>query len=74
MNTQRAKDIAESAAMAYVTYEGVPIYIQHVNEDKETARIFRSEILNLSRKCCFLIYKSIFEKRSADQSRPFMFL
>ncbi|MGG3113214.1 H-type small acid-soluble spore protein [Bacillus velezensis] len=40
MNTQRAKDISESAAMAYVTYEGVPIYIQHVNEDKETARIF----------------------------------
>lgn len=40
MNKQRAKEIAESAEMANVTYNGVPIYIQHVDEDHGMARIF----------------------------------
>ncbi|NGQ96148.1 small acid-soluble spore protein H [Brevibacillus sp. SYP-B805] len=40
MNTQRAKEIAASPVMANVTYEGVPIYIQHVDEKNETARIY----------------------------------
>jgi len=40
MNKQRAKEIAESPVMARVTFNGVPIYIQHVDEEKETARIF----------------------------------
>jgi len=40
MNIQRAKEIAASPEMAHVTYNGVPIYIQHVNDEKETARIF----------------------------------
>lgn len=40
MNTQRAQEIAESPVMAHVTYQGVPIYIQHVNHDTETARIY----------------------------------
>ncbi|MBU9714020.1 H-type small acid-soluble spore protein [Bacillus tamaricis] len=26
--------------MANVTYKGTPVYIQHVNNDSETARIF----------------------------------
>jgi small acid-soluble spore protein H (minor) len=26
--------------MAHVTYNGIPIYIQHVDEQKETARIY----------------------------------
>jgi small acid-soluble spore protein H (minor) len=40
MNTQRAREIADSPVMANVTYGGVPIYIQHVNENDETARIY----------------------------------
>ncbi|MCL6604167.1 MAG: small acid-soluble spore protein H [Paenibacillus sp.] len=40
MNIQRAKEIAQSPSMASVTYEGVPIYIQNVDEDNELARIY----------------------------------
>ncbi|SFA94294.1 small acid-soluble spore protein H (minor) [Lentibacillus halodurans] len=39
MNRQRALEIAQSADMKHVTYNGHPIYIQHVN-DQHTARIF----------------------------------
>lgn len=40
MEKQRAKEIAASPIMANVTCEGVPIYIQHVNEQNETASIY----------------------------------
>ena len=40
MNTQRAQEIASSADMAKVTYNGAPIYIQNVDENNETARIY----------------------------------
>ncbi|TLS36419.1 small acid-soluble spore protein H [Pseudalkalibacillus caeni] len=40
MNRQRAKQIASSPVMANVTYNGTPIYIQHVNEASDTARIY----------------------------------
>jgi small acid-soluble spore protein H (minor) len=40
MNKQRATEIAASSVMANVSHEGVPIYIQHVDEDNETARIY----------------------------------
>jgi len=40
MNKQRAQEIASSPKMANVTYNGVPIYIQHVDETNETARIY----------------------------------
>lgn len=40
MNAQRAKEIADSPVMANVTYNDSPIYIQHVNEATETARIY----------------------------------
>ncbi|MCY9513397.1 small acid-soluble spore protein H [Paenibacillus apiarius] len=40
MNKQRAMEIAASPDMVEVTCEGTPIYIQHVNEQQETARIF----------------------------------
>ncbi|KRE48115.1 H-type small acid-soluble spore protein [Paenibacillus sp. Soil522] len=40
MNKLRAQEIAESPVMAHVTYEGNAIYIQHVDHDKETARIY----------------------------------
>ena len=40
MNKQRATEIAASSVMANVSHEGVPIYIQHVDEANETARIY----------------------------------
>lgn len=40
MNTQRAKEITEAPEMIQVTYHGKPIYIQHVDEKNETARIY----------------------------------
>lgn len=40
MNKQRAQEIAASPVMANVTYNGVPIYIQNVAENNETARIY----------------------------------
>ncbi|GIN86625.1 small, acid-soluble spore protein H [Heyndrickxia sporothermodurans] len=40
MNKQRAQEIAESPVMVKVTYNGQPIYIQHVDEQKDTARIY----------------------------------
>lgn len=40
MNTQRAKEIAESPVMANVTYNGSPIYIQNVDDSNELARIY----------------------------------
>lgn len=40
MNSQRAKEIVASPSMVDVTCDGVPIYIQHVDEKNETARIY----------------------------------
>ncbi|WP_134703568.1 small acid-soluble spore protein H [Ammoniphilus sp. YIM 78166] len=40
MNIQRANEIAESPVMRHVTFNGTPVYIQHVDENNETARIF----------------------------------
>lgn len=40
MDIQRARDIASSPVMADVAYDGVPVYIQHVNAESETARIY----------------------------------
>ncbi|WII40182.1 H-type small acid-soluble spore protein [Paenibacillus thiaminolyticus] len=40
MNTQRAIEISASPVMADVTYQGEPVYIQHVNEEDGIARIY----------------------------------
>ncbi len=40
MNKQRAQEITVSPVMADVTYNGASIYIQHVDLDNETARIY----------------------------------
>ncbi|MFS0861202.1 small acid-soluble spore protein H [Fredinandcohnia sp. 179-A 10B2 NHS] len=40
MNIQRAQEIAASPELASVTYNGIQVYIQHVDEQKESARIF----------------------------------
>ncbi|MGG5252546.1 H-type small acid-soluble spore protein [Neobacillus sp. SM06] len=39
MDKNRAKQIFDSPNMIKVTYEGKPVYIQHVNED-HTARVY----------------------------------
>lgn len=40
MNIQRAREISESSDMADVTCDGVQVYIQHVDEQSESARIY----------------------------------
>ncbi|MFC5447374.1 H-type small acid-soluble spore protein [Paenibacillus aestuarii] len=40
MDKPRAVAIAASPVMANVTCEGTPVYIQSVDEDNDTARIF----------------------------------
>lgn len=40
MNKQRAQEISKSTEMANVTYEGQQVYIQHVDLERETARIY----------------------------------
>lgn len=43
MNIQRAQKIAGSPVMANVTFNGVQIYIQNVDENNNTARIYPLE-------------------------------
>lgn len=40
MNKLRASQIAASPVMANVSCDGIPIYIQNVDETNETARIY----------------------------------
>jgi small acid-soluble spore protein H (minor) len=40
MDLSRAQEISRSPNMIHVTYNGEPIYIQHINEQRETARIY----------------------------------
>ncbi|EKN64889.1 acid-soluble spore protein H [Neobacillus bataviensis LMG 21833] len=40
MNVGRAKEIAESAEIINVTYDGTPVIIQHVDEATKMARIY----------------------------------
>ncbi|MGG3469437.1 H-type small acid-soluble spore protein [Neobacillus pocheonensis] len=40
MNVGRAKEIAESADIINVSYEGAPVIIQHVDEATKMARIY----------------------------------
>ena len=40
MNTMRAQEIADSPVMAHVTLNGERVYIQHVDGDNETARVY----------------------------------
>ncbi|QDS32739.1 H-type small acid-soluble spore protein [Brevibacillus brevis] len=40
MNKQRAKEIATSPIMANVTCDGIPVYIQHIDDDNDMARIY----------------------------------
>lgn len=40
MNIQRAKEISDSPTIAKVFYNGKAVYIQHVDEKTEMARIY----------------------------------
>lgn len=40
MNVQRAQEISESPVIANILYNGEKVYIQHVDADKGTARIY----------------------------------
>ncbi|WP_100331234.1 H-type small acid-soluble spore protein [Bacillus xiapuensis] len=40
MNIQRAKEISALPEMVHVTHNGVPVYIQRVDEDTKTARVY----------------------------------
>ncbi|MBS4202179.1 H-type small acid-soluble spore protein [Bacillus sp. FJAT-49732] len=40
MNKQRAAEIAESPDMKHVTYNGKSVYIQRVDNQNDTARVF----------------------------------
>ncbi len=39
MDQQRGSEIAASHTMANVTYNGIPIYIDRINQDMQTAAI-----------------------------------
>lgn len=41
MHRQRAEEIAHSPEMHHVTYNGTPIYIQHVDMHSQTAHVFQ---------------------------------
>jgi small acid-soluble spore protein H (minor) len=43
MEVNRAKQIVESGDIVRVTYEGKQVYIQHVDEKDEMARIYNQE-------------------------------
>lgn len=40
MERVRAEEIASSGDMKFVSYNGKKVYIQHVNEDADTARVY----------------------------------
>jgi len=39
MDAQRAQEIADSPTMINVTYNGSPVYIEHVDQQKKTATV-----------------------------------
>ncbi|MDQ0256965.1 small acid-soluble spore protein H (minor) [Evansella vedderi] len=43
MNVQRAKEIAQSPDMKDVKYNGQRVYIQHVDDQNATARVYPLE-------------------------------
>ncbi|MFB4169099.1 H-type small acid-soluble spore protein [Virgibacillus sp. JSM 102003] len=40
MDRNRAQEIIDSLAMINVKYHGIPVYIQEINDNSETATIF----------------------------------
>ncbi|HDR4419329.1 TPA: H-type small acid-soluble spore protein [Bacillus cereus] len=48
MKIQRAKELSVSSEQANVSFQGMPVTIQHVDESNETARIY--EVKNPGRE------------------------
>ena len=48
MNIERAKELSVSSEHANVSFQGMPVMIQHVDESNETARIY--EVKNPGRE------------------------
>ncbi|MBC6974098.1 H-type small acid-soluble spore protein [Bacillus sp. Xin] len=40
MNVQRAKEISQSSEQAHVSFQGMSVMIQHVDESNETSRVY----------------------------------
>lgn len=40
MDPNRAQEIVNSPTMVNVSYRGIPVYIQGVNPDQQTAKVF----------------------------------
>ena len=57
MYPHRAKEISESALLAKVLYNGVPVFIQHVNEKNETAQLIPLMILARKKQFLYQAYK-----------------
>jgi len=55
MNIQRAQEIINSRSLINVNYRGIPVFLQQVHEDNETATVFpldemdREQIVELDR-------------------------
>ena len=43
MNTQRAQEISESMKDVQVMFNGTPVWIQHVNHEDATARVYKAD-------------------------------
>lgn len=43
MNSQRVKQIIESPVMINVSYHGIPVYIEEIDEENQTVSIFPLE-------------------------------
>jgi small acid-soluble spore protein H (minor) len=50
LNQRRAKQIASSPIMANVTYEGMPVYIERVNDMTGTAYIHSLDMPGMRRE------------------------
>ncbi|MBP2078355.1 H-type small acid-soluble spore protein [Oceanobacillus polygoni] len=46
MNRQRALEILESMEMVNVNYHGIPVYIQSLDANQETATVFPLDSMN----------------------------
>lgn len=46
MDSNRTQEIIDSLTMINVKYHGIPVYIQELNSDKESATIFPLDEMN----------------------------
>jgi len=46
MERKRAQEIVDSIEMIQVTYRGIPVYIQDIHDQKNTATVFPLDQMN----------------------------